>query len=59
MRLKAYRVTYRDDSEGSPDFSYTVHALNVEHARDRFYDGPDADGWLLVSIDRCPQKDRT
>lgn len=48
--LWRYRITYRDDSPGSPTFPWATWAYNEDHALERFYDSDDGDtGWKVVS----------
>jgi len=32
-------------------FAQRIRAYGVEHAAERFYSGPDADGWRIVKIE--------
>ncbi len=52
-----FRIRYTDDgdSSGCPVFSQIVRAWDREAALDRFYDAPDADGWLVLAVDRIPE----
>ena len=48
--LWLYRITYRDDSPGSPTFSGAWWAYDEAHALERFHDSDDGDtGWKIVS----------
>jgi len=50
--LADYRVSYTDDSDPCcPVFAQRIRAYGVEHAAERFYSGPDADGWRIVKIE--------
>ena len=46
-----YAITYRNDGEDD-GWRDTVHmyGYDEEHARDRFYDEPDSDGWRIVKV---------
>lgn len=46
--VRLYEVTYRDQS-GDPTMKQRLWAYNLEHLAEKFYDAPDADGWVLVS----------
>jgi hypothetical protein len=50
--LYLYRIVYRDLDPGCPDFTTRRWAYCEEDAIDAFNDGPDAEGWLFVSITR-------
>jgi len=48
---KFYRVRYKDENDpGCPVFSCVLEAHSKEHARERFYEGPDGDGWEILTI---------
>ncbi len=51
--LYLFRFVYTDiDDSCCPDFDCSLWAYDREHAEDRFFDGPDADGWRIVSCAR-------
>lgn len=51
--LYRYVVAYQDDS-GDPSSRDTVRlwAYIAEHAEERFLDGPDSEGWEVLSVRR-------
>jgi hypothetical protein len=50
---KRFRVRYTDeDDDCCPIFAYTTTADSREHAERKFYEGPDPEGWKIVSIER-------
>lgn len=54
--LYLFRIGYRDnDDPASPDFVERTWAYDAEHATDKFYDAPDADGWRITSVDKVRQ----
>jgi hypothetical protein len=52
--LYLYEITYRDSSDVCNNGKQRVWAYNQEHATDKFYDAPDADGWVAAKIARVP-----
>lgn len=58
--LYRYAIEYKDDS-GDLVTVFTWHcwAYSKCHALEKFYDGPDSDGWVPVRIARMSEKPRT
>ena len=53
--LYLYELTYTDTSDsGMGELTCRLWAYNLEHAEDKFYGAPDADGWTLLSAARVP-----
>lgn len=54
--LYLHRVHYRD--EGNDDNSDVVRlwAYSEEHAWDRFFGAPDAEGWEITKIERVKER---
>lgn len=48
--LKLFDIEYQDESGDSPVFTQRVKAYDREHAEMKFYDSPDADGWVILRI---------
>jgi len=48
--MKRYVIRYRDEAPESPIFTVRVIAHDAEDAEERFFSGPDAEGWVVVSI---------
>lgn len=48
--MRRYRITYRDEDPCSPHFAWHCRAENKEHAVEQFLDGPDADGWEILTV---------
>lgn len=48
--MKRYVIRYRDEAPESPIFTVKTFAYSVEHAEEKFFDAPDAEGWVIVSI---------
>jgi ribosomal protein L20A (L18A) len=46
--MKRYKIVYKDQDPGCPDFSLIVRAYSEEHAIDKFY--ADDDDWQILSI---------
>lgn len=56
-RRYPYRIRYRDDTPGSPDFSQIVRAFDTADAEERFYDCDDTEGWAILKIERVLDAD--
>ena len=50
--MNRYVICYRDLDPACPVFRMAVQAYDLEHARERFHEGPDGEGWLILSIRR-------
>jgi hypothetical protein len=51
--LFRYAIEYRDAYDPCcPIFTQHTWAYNLEHAEDRFFDAPDAEGWEILSLRR-------
>lgn len=50
--LYRYELVYRDNSDMSPEATQVVWAYDQEHAIEKFFDGPDFEGWTLLKIAR-------
>ena len=51
--MHRYEIQYTDVSdEGCPVFVWTCKAYDLEHAEEKFWEGPDSDGWKILSIKR-------
>lgn len=50
--LYRFRIHYRPDGPGAPTFTWGTWAYDTEGAELNFYNGPDADGWSIVRIER-------
>lgn len=48
--MKVFEIEYRDEDPGCPVFTWRCRAHDKEHARDKFLDGLDGDGWEICSI---------
>lgn len=53
--LYRYRIRYRDDDPGCPDFTHCVWAYSREHAEELFCCAPDGDGWRIISMARVEE----
>lgn len=54
--LYLYEVTYTDPSDdGIGQLTQRIWAYNLEHAEEKFYEAPDAEGWRIVSLARVPE----
>ena len=49
--MRIYRITYRDEDPGCPLFTMRIRAADPAHAEERFFDAPDAEGWVIVKIE--------
>jgi len=47
-----YVIRYSDASPGAPVFTWRTRAYSAEHAEEKFLDGPDGDGWRVLSVQR-------
>jgi hypothetical protein len=54
--MRRYIIRYRDESPESPMFALSTIAHDAEDAEERFFDSPDADGWVIVSIAPEPRE---
>lgn len=51
--MKRWIVRYDDGpSSGCPVMEYRCFAYDAEHAEDKFYDDPMAEGFVVLSVDR-------
>jgi len=49
--LTRYAIAYRDASdEGCPVFMMGMWAYDEDHAWQKFHDGDDSEGWMVLSI---------
>ena len=48
--MRRYIIRYRDEDPCSPTFSVKLFAADRARAEERFFDGPDAEGWVIVDI---------
>lgn len=56
--MKRYRIRYRDGDPGCPTFTWTTRASSREHALELFREGPDGEGWLILTIERVDDAGR-
>lgn len=54
--LVKYRNICIDTPCVCPILDCTVTAFDAEHARERFEESLDADGWEIVSVERLPRR---
>jgi hypothetical protein len=56
--LYLFRVVYRDKYDpGFGQDSWHTWAYDEEHAENNFWEGPDAEGWEIVSVNRVKAKE--
>ena len=49
---KRFLVTYRDTHDPDNGGVWRCFAYDADHAREKFWDEPDVDGWHIVNVDR-------
>lgn len=51
--MHRYVIRYRTANDPCcPDFAWHCRAHSIEHAIERFCEGPMSEGWLLLDIER-------
>lgn len=49
--MNRYRIEYRDAGDsGCPIFKGIYRGYTAEHARERFWEADEDDGWEIISI---------
>lgn len=50
LKMRRFRIRYRDLDGACPVFSCTVKGYDRDHALERFFDEPGDDDWKILSV---------
>lgn len=48
--MTRYRILYRDEDPACPVFAWSCEAASKEEAIEKFHEGLDAEGWVILDV---------